>query len=37
VRLVEVRLNNTLCVGDGIIDPVAFTTRIDVFTLGGEL
>ena len=30
-------LNNTVCVGDGVIDPVALTARIDVFTLTSEL
>ena len=30
-------LNNTVCVGDGVIDPVALTARIDIFTLTSEL
>ena len=30
-------LNNTACVGYGLIDPVAFTARIDIFTLTSEL
>ena len=29
-------LNNTVCVGDGLIDPIALTARIDVFTLTSE-
>jgi hypothetical protein len=30
-------LNNTVCVGDGLIDPVALTARIEIFTLTSEL
>ena len=30
-------LNNTVCVGDGMIDPVALTARIDVFNLTSEV
>lgn len=30
-------LNNTVCVGDGLIDPVALTARIEVFTLMSEV
>ena len=30
-------LNGTVCVGDGLIDPVAVTARIEVFTLTSEL
>ena len=30
-------LNNTVCVGDGLIDPVALTARIEVFTLTSEV
>ena len=30
-------LNNTVCVGDGVIDPVALTARVDIFTLTSEL
>jgi hypothetical protein len=30
-------LNNTVCVGDGVIDPLALTARIDVFTLTSGL
>jgi hypothetical protein len=30
-------LNNTVCVGDGLIDPIALAARIEVFTLASEL
>lgn len=30
-------LNNAVCVGDGLIDPIAFTARIEIFTLRSEL
>lgn len=30
-------LNNTVCVGDGLIDPVALTAHIEVFTLLSEI
>ena len=30
-------LNNTVCVGDGLIDPVALAARIEVFTLTSEV
>ena len=29
-------LNNTMCVGDGLIDPATLTVRIDVFSLTGQ-
>jgi hypothetical protein len=30
-------LNNTVCVGDGVIDPVALTVQIEVFALISEV
>lgn len=30
-------LNNTVCVGDGVIDPVALTVQLEVFVLTSEV